>query len=921
MSVNDNYNQENVHIESGRDKMYRRLAAAADSKLSSLLPLVNIDAENYMLRGIGRPVSIASQILTASEAVTKTDGDMDQQENAASDCGIPEGIPQATNINCKIRADNNLWGWESDVAGGDGVDCCARILSFHSFLCSCELSCCCKCVNLCSIDCHACFHNYCLRFFPNYLCQKDSDVLPPVTLEYDKINKHCTEIFKRAFAKDLIFLFQPISEWTSSNVVEWMAALNLYTYSDVFRCRDIKGVDLINLDREKLIPILALSELNTKIEIEKCKPFCFKVWELRMSFIKKAILTCIDELIKKPEDKLAVQSEPEECLTSATNYAHNLSQHSFNSLERCDKCNKYLRGILHQGFICQDCGLVAHRTCAATGLPSCTHRPMDERLHSIQFKSFFGQGLCVQFNVNETPAPQILIDCAVELEKRAKSNESLELYNLYCATPPSDQLQVLVKRIEDNPDHVDLDDFSPVCIASVFKKYLRELPDPLIPVQWYDKFLEASKKRNDEECTSVLKQLIEELPEHHKSTLQFIMGHLCRICQMEYSRGNKSPPTVLIQVMCHIFLRPPWERIIQVVYNTQAHNRIVELLLLSCDWGEKLPEFASAPAIPPRKVSRMGSNVAYLSVTEKEKDKNSTMSLQDAEWYWGDIKREEVNEVLNDTVDEKNKMSETVSKDFQETSSEVQTKRHALDALKELVQVFRDQTSVQEQIQIEAQPHEIKSLEINADLLKKRLDLMAESCEQLEEILKRKEAYKKVLERELTTLKPDIHGLVRERDKYIRWLQQRGFSLTKINQIINKNIEEMSEDCEVDTETLPHNDESTWLMLNSSRTEAQSLLDGKPDGTFLIRKSRYVDKYALSVVCNGSINHCMIYVTSKGLGFTEPYNIYPTLKDLVLHYATNSLEIHNDLLNTVLAYPIFACNGNYVGENPSLSNS
>ncbi|CAH1153755.1 unnamed protein product [Phaedon cochleariae] len=825
-------------------------------------------------------------------------------------------------------------------------------------------------------DCHACFHNYCLRFFPDYLCQKDNDVLPPVTLDYDK----------------------PISEWTSSNVIEWMAALNLYTYSDVFRCKDIKGADLINLDRDKLIGM-----------------------GIKDEFHQKAILTCLDELLRKPDERPPAGGEQDAGGPPAgPTYAHNLAQHSFGALERCDKCNKYLRGLLHQGLVCQDCGLVAHRTCSAGGLPSCTHRPMDDRSHFINFKSFFGQGLCCQFQLADAPAPELLINCATELERRAEANEALELYNLYSATPPTDRLQMLVKRVEENPTGVDLSEVSPVCIAGVFKKYLRELPDPLIPVQWYDKFLEASKKRNDEECTSILRQLVEELPDHHRSTLRFIMGHLCRICQAEHARGNKSPPTVLIQVMCHIFLRPPWERIIQVVYNTQAHNRIVELLLLYCDWGEKLPEFASAPAIPPRKVSRMGSNV-YHTMVEREKEKSNAMTtLQDAEWYWGDIKREEVNDVLNDTVDgtflvrdasskcgeytltlrkgganklikichrngmygftepytfhsvvelinhfrhdslsqynasldirllypvsknnqeeelaktenieklvekmvtvnknlaEKNKVSETVSKDFNETSTEVQTKRQALDALKELVQVFKEQTTIQEKFQNEAQPHEIKSLEMNSELLKKRLDLMSESCEQLEEILKQKEAYKKVLERELTTLKPDIHGLAKERDKHVRWLQQRGFSLAKINQILNRNIEEPSEEGEVDTDTLPHNDEHSWLMLNCSRTDAERLLESKPNGTFLVRKSRQMNKYALSVVCNDSTNHCIINETGKGLGFTEPYNIYPTLKDLVLHYATNSLEIHNDLLNTVLAYPILASNGSHNREN------
>lgn len=67
--------------------------------------------------------------------------------------------------------------------------------------------------------------------------------------------------------------------------------------------------------------------------------------------------------------------------------------------------------------------------------------------------------------------------------------------------------------------------------------------------------------KNDEQCIPLLNLLVQEIPEHHKATLKFVMAHLCRMCQMEFRRGNKNPPTVLIQAMCHVFLRPPWERI------------------------------------------------------------------------------------------------------------------------------------------------------------------------------------------------------------------------------------------------------------------------------------------------------------------------------------------------------------------------
>lgn len=81
-------------------------------------------------------------------------------------------------------------------------------------------------------QCWSCFHIKCLPLAIHDMCQRNPEVYPkmPNTYSSDK----------------------SITEWTSANVLEWMAANNLYTYADVFKAKDIKGCDLSNLDRDKL---------------------------------------------------------------------------------------------------------------------------------------------------------------------------------------------------------------------------------------------------------------------------------------------------------------------------------------------------------------------------------------------------------------------------------------------------------------------------------------------------------------------------------------------------------------------------------------------------------------------------------------------------------------------------------------------
>jgi hypothetical protein len=63
-----------------------------------------------------------------------------------------------------------------------------------------------------------------------------------------------------------------------------------------------------------------------------------------------------------------------------------------------------------------------------------------------------------------------------------------------------------------------------------------------------------------------------------------------------------------------------------MVYNTKAHLRIIEMLLLRVDWGVEMPPFAArAPNLRNREME--------INIGE------CPSSLHDAEWYWGNISR------------------------------------------------------------------------------------------------------------------------------------------------------------------------------------------------------------------------------------------------------------------------------------------
>lgn len=107
--------------------------------------------------------------------------------------------------------------------------------------------------------------------------------------------------------------------------------------------------------------------------------------------------------------------------------------------------------------------------------------------------------------------------------------------------------------------------------------------------------------------------------------------------------------------------------------------------------------------------------------------------------------------------------------------------------------------------------------------------------------------------------------------------------------------------CQPDPNSSVHVCEVTCWLVDCTREVAESLLKDRRSGTFLVRKSSLSGQYALSVVSDGQVFHCLIYERHGKFGFAAPF-VHNDLLSLVLHYTACSLEKHNDKLKTCLKY-------------------
>uniref|UniRef100_A0A8V5GCP1 Uncharacterized protein n=1 Tax=Melopsittacus undulatus TaxID=13146 RepID=A0A8V5GCP1_MELUD len=231
----------------------------------------------------------------------------------------------------------------------------------------------------------------------------------------------------------------------------------------------------------------------------------------------------------------------------------------------CEYCSSLIWIMDRASVLCK---YACHKKCCLKTTTKCSKK-YDPELSSRQF------GVELSRLTSEERAVPVLV------EKLINYIEMHGLYTegIYRKSGSTNKIKELRQGLDTDIDNVNLDDYNIHVIASVFKQWLRDLPNPLMTFELYEEFLRAMGLQERKETVRGVYSVIDQLSRTHLSTLERLIFHLVRIALQEET--NRMSANALAIVFAPCILRcPDTTDPLQSVQDISKTTTCVELIVI-----------------------------------------------------------------------------------------------------------------------------------------------------------------------------------------------------------------------------------------------------------------------------------------------------------------------------------------------------
>ncbi|RPA97916.1 RhoGAP-domain-containing protein [Choiromyces venosus 120613-1] len=201
------------------------------------------------------------------------------------------------------------------------------------------------------------------------------------------------------------------------------------------------------------------------------------------------------------------------------------------------------------------------------------------------------------------PLPQVLVDTARYLRSKCLSVEGL------FRVTPSQALLHVVREAYDRKQYIKWDEWGPHIAAALVKLYYRSLPQPLIPVKFYQDLLSLEEAGvSDEKAFLKVKDLLQEdgLP---KSSRVLLLRHLFPLLALvaQNSAVNKMNPNNLAVCVAPSLLKSD-----DMMADAKACNGLRTFIQIAVERVEELAPELPNRGSPVRSGSGSGSSITRV---------------------------------------------------------------------------------------------------------------------------------------------------------------------------------------------------------------------------------------------------------------------------------------------------------------------